>query len=62
MWSLRFPAMIQLFQIQVPFNLHRVREEEFVSAQMKIILTFTAPSIAMQNLKTTDPLNGKAQQ
>lgn len=55
MWALRFPAMRQQFQVQVPCNPHRVRQEEFISAQMKIALTFTAPSSAMQNLKTTNP-------
>lgn len=44
--------MRQQFQVQVPFNSHRVRQEELVSAQMKIALTFTAPSSAMQDRKT----------
>lgn len=50
--------MIQLFQVQVPFNSHTARQEECVSAPMKIALTFTAPSCAMQNIKTTDPADG----
>ncbi len=49
--------MRQQFQVQAPFNSHRVSQEEFVSAQMKIALTFTAPSSAMQDVKTTDPVD-----
>lgn len=56
-WALSFPAMRQQFQVQVPINSHRVGQEEFVSPQMEIALTFTAPSSAMQNIKTTDPVD-----
>lgn len=55
MGALSFPAMRQQFQVQVPFDSHRAGQEEFVSAQMEIALTFTAPSSAMKNIKTTVP-------
>lgn len=56
-WALSFPAMRQQFQVQVPINSYRVGQEEFVSPLMEIALTFTAPSSAMQNIKTTDPVD-----